>query len=71
MRVAAYRPLLPFTFVCNHSLLLLPCSITTCCTSTNLADKKAINAALAIQPKTYVNIYQVSHPSPRTQSLPR
>ena len=41
---AVFGALLPFTFVCDHHLLLLPCSITTRCTSTNLADKKAIDA---------------------------
>ena len=49
-----HRPLLPFTYVCDHSLLLLRCPITMRCTSTHLADEMAVDAALAIQPKTYL-----------------
>lgn len=43
-RMGVAQASLTLFFVYDHHRLLLPCPITTHCTSTNLADKKAIDA---------------------------
>ena len=63
-RMSIGRRLLPFTLLCGHHLLLLRCPITMRCTSTHLADEMAIDAALAIQPKTYLVYIYIPGESP-------